>query len=314
MVRSPRRFRGALWLLVADAPRRPQGYAPANMTASQLFERNRHAVGTLEAARIASSSEQLLDARRRVDGRNPDRWHDSARTCATATLVSRSASIRASNGSRTERTRHANDRGLCRGRSCSRVDAQPQNPASGVSCSGVSSDASSHLVVEVTPSSGFVERRYYDAQTYLVTARDDRLRRSQANVQYGDYRSVAGRSIAYAIGYERDGELVTQTKVSPTSACGNPGAFAPRFRSLVRFRQSRSGRYSGSLHRQRDRRRRVDQGARPRLHPRLGLVRSADRPQVARELGIVLTGALRVSFGGDFTMASALLADFTVGA
>jgi hypothetical protein len=50
----------------------------------------------------------------------------------------------------------------------------PENPTGGVKLLGMTAGPSPQYVVEVTPSSGLVERRYYDAHSYLL-ARVERV-------------------------------------------------------------------------------------------------------------------------------------------
>lgn len=316
MVRSLAALLAAFVALVANAAA-SQGYAPASITASQLFERNRHAVGTLDTGTYRIVSEQ-----RSTSG---DVW-----TAETLTdghdfrNVVRVGDFASSFGAYQGEPWQQDENGLVTPTTGVYAEVDPflasmrsaQNPASGVRLLGLSSNAPLALVVEVTPSNGLVEHRYYDPQTYLLTRLD--LTDYDGHKQtytYGDYRRVAGRSVAYAIGYERDGALVTQTKVVAYEHVPNAaGAFAPpvskplfdlgsRDSVDIPARFTDSGIVVGVSIKGRGLDFLLDTGSSDLLID----------PGVARELGMSLTGALPVSFGGDFTMANALAPDFTIG-
>ncbi|HVN68447.1 MAG TPA: retropepsin-like aspartic protease [Candidatus Binatia bacterium] len=312
---------GAALLVVLAALAVPasgaQGYAPADITTAQLFERNKHAVGSLEAGtyRVVSQERSALGdvwtTETLTDGRN---FRTTVRIGGFATSYGADAGVRW----------QQDENGLVLPTTGIYAELDPfvasmrnaQNPESGVRLLGLSTGDSPALVVEVTPRNGLVERRYYDPHTYLLTRLDftDYDGHQQTYV-YGDYRQVAGRSVAYAIGYERDGKPVTQTKVQTYERVRlSPADFTPptskplfdlggrdavvipaRFTdSGVIVNVSIAGRGLDFL---------LDTGSSDLLID----------PAVAGELGMSLTGVTALSFGGDFTMANTRAPDLSVG-
>ncbi|HEX3458424.1 MAG TPA: aspartyl protease family protein [Candidatus Baltobacteraceae bacterium] len=293
-------------------------YAPAPLSVSQLFERNRHELGSLAPGTYRMvSREELIGG----DTRTVETYTDG-RSFRTTVRIGTSTS---SYGADQEQPWTQDANGLVTRTTGVFAETDPflasmrnaQNPSSGVRMLGLSAETPSYLVVEVTPDNGLVERRYYDPTTYLLTRLDqtdyDGHKRSW---EYNDYRVIAGRRVAFSIAYTRDGSPVSHTTVASYQRVTSvPGGFAiPASRALfdlgnqeavavpAKFTDdgiivsvSIAGRGLDFL---------LDSGASALLID----------PEIARQLGMGLTGAERVSFGGDFVLANAQAPDFTVGA
>jgi len=317
MVGRAAAFIAALAFLAVPASA-AQGYEPATITAAQLFERNRHELGSLEAGTFHIVAEERPT---KGDVRTSDTYTDG-RSFRTSVRV---GSFGWSYGAYQGQPWQQDENGFVTPTTGVFAEVDPfltsmrnaQNPSSGVHMLGLSTDAPPALVVEVTPSNGLIERRYYDPATYLLTGLEltdyDGHKRAW---KYADYRRVAGRRIAFSIAYERDGALVSQTSlVSYDRVSAVPGGFAiPASRPLfdlgsqdavvipARFTDagiivgvSIAGRGLDFL---------LDSGASALLID----------PEIARQLGMSLTGAQAASFGGDFVIANARAPDFSVGA
>ena len=173
------------------------------------------------------------------------------------------------------------------------------------------------LVVDVTPSDGLTERRYYNAQTYLLARVE--LTDYDGHKQlwaYGDYQPISGRMVARTIDYERDGTSVTlETKLSTYERvdAGRANFAIPPSKPLFDL----TGREAVVIPA-----RFTDSGIIvPVSIGGRGLDFELDSgssdllidPEVARELGMKSSGAMRVSFAGDFTIADTRAPDFSVG-
>ena len=312
-------FLGAAAFLVALAARvgAAEAYAPAAITVPQLFERNRHAVGTLGAGAYHIVSRERSAAGDVWTSETFTNGHDFRTTVKVGGFSS-------SFGSYRDTPWEQDENGLVTRTTGAFTEIDPflesmrgmQNPSSGVRLLGLTTGVAPALVVEVVPSNGLVERRYYDPQTYLLTRLD--LTDYDGHKQtytYGDYRRVSGRSVAYAIGYQRDGVAVTQTNVityesvPPASLDLTPPVSKPLFELgaedsvTIPARFTDSGIIVGVKIAGRGLDFVLDTGASNFLID----------PQIAHELGMSLTGALPVSYGGDFTMANARAPDLSVG-
>jgi hypothetical protein len=291
----------ALAVLVAQAAGATERYAPATISVAQLFDRNRRSAESVE----------------------PGAYHLVTRTLSHNGDVRRRGRFVSSYGSYGGRYCQQDANGLMLPSSnlYQEVDPfavsirQPKAVASGVRLLGMTTDAAPTFFVEVTPSNGLVERRYYDAHSYLL----NRLEMTdydghQQAWQYADYRAVSGSTLAHRIDYERDGTLSAETKVL---------SFAPITSGTVDFSIPPS-------------RPLFDLGAReaiaiPARFTENGIIvpvsiegRGLDflldsgsselliDPGVARELGMSLSGLVTVSFAGDFTMANAQAPDLTI--
>ncbi|MFY9884135.1 MAG: pepsin/retropepsin-like aspartic protease family protein [Candidatus Cybelea sp.] len=314
-------FLMALWTLPLSAPATQAAavaYAPANITVAQLFERNRHAAGAFEAGAYRMVT--------RTVSPGGDVWETTSLWSGGdyRTTVEEGGFVRRY-GEYRGRQWHQNPNGLVLPSSDFFQDvdpfvvalSRPQAQAGGVRLLGVTGNSSPKLVVEVTPGNGLTERRYYDERTYLL----DRLEMTdydghQQVWQYDDYRSVSGRTMPHAIAYEQDGSSVTLEttlssceRVAPSSLDLTIAQSRPLFDlgdrdSVVipaRFTDngiivtvSIGGRGLDFI---------LDSGSSELLID----------PEVASDLGMNSTGAMRVSFAGDFTLANARAPDFTVG-
>jgi hypothetical protein len=308
----------ALAVLVAQAAGAAERYAPAAITVAQLFERNRHSAGSVEPGAF-----HLVT---RTVSQSGDVWtSETFSNGSDYRTTVRQGPFLSSYGSYDGRHWQQDDNGLVLPSSnlYQEVDPfavsirQPNAATSGVRLLGMTTGAAPDFVVEVTPSNGLVERRYYDAHSYLL----DRLEMTDYDGHkqvwaYGDYRASSGSTLAHQIDYERDGTRAAQTKVlsfeSVTS--GTLDFTIPPSRPLfdlvnrdavvipARFTAngiivpvSIAGRGLDFL---------LDSGSSDLLID----------PQVARELGMSLSGLVTVSFAGDFTMANAQAPDLTVAA
>jgi hypothetical protein len=313
-------FLMALWTLLLSAPAAPGAtvaYAPAKLTVAQLFERNRRAAGTFEAGAYRMVT--------RTVSPEGDVWATTSLWSGGdyRTTVEGGGFVR-SYGEYRGRQWHQNPNGLVLPTSDFFQDVdpfvvalrKPQGQA-GVKLLGVTGDSSPKLVVEVTPSNGLIERRYYDERTYLLDRLEMRDYDGHMQVwQYNDYQSVSGRTMPHAIAYKQDGSSVTLEttlssceKVVPSSLDLTIPQSKPLFDlgdrdSVVipaRFTDngiivtvSIGGRGLDFI---------LDSGSSELLID----------PQVANDLGMTSSGAMRVSFAGDFTLANARAPDFTVG-
>jgi Aspartyl protease len=304
-------------LLLAVAPSAAAEYSSAGITVSQLFERNRHALGSFDAGsyrfvtRSISQNGDVWTAEtlwnddgRRTTLREGDfswsygeyrgrRWHQSANG-----LVLPSSSFTEENDPFATALSHAG------------------NPASGVTLVGITGDASPAFVVDVTPNGGLQERRYYDAHTYLLSRVELTDYDGHKQVwSFSDYRRTAGRLVANAIAYESDGSAVTErTNVVSYERISSSSIDLTVPASKLLF--DLGGRDAVAVPA-----RFTDGGiVVPVTIGNRGLDFLLDSGSsdllidagVARELGMASTGAERVSFAGDYVLANARAPDFSV--
>jgi hypothetical protein len=307
----------ALLLFVAPAVAESQ-YAPAGITVSQLFERNRHSAGTFE-----NGAYHLVTRTTSPDG---DVW--TAETFWYGrdyrTTIGE-AGFRWSYGEYRDRNWHEDPNGLVMPSSGLFEEVDPfvaalrkaQDPQSAVKLLGMTAGSSPAFVVDVTPAGGLSERRYYDVGTYLLgrVEMTDYDGHKQVWI-YGDYRPVSGRMIAHLIDYQRDAgtitletKLTTYERVSASALDLALPSSKPVFDLRGRDAVAIPARFddAGIIVP-------VSVGAR-------GLDFLLDSgssellidPQIARELGMSSSGAMGESFGGDFSIANARAADLSVG-
>lgn len=319
-------FRAAAFLVALTALVLPgrttavaaQGYVPASITVAQLFERNRYAAGSFETGAYRMIS--------RTVSRSGDVWTTTSLWSGGdyRTTVEEGGFVWSYGEYRGEQW-HQNANGLVMPTSdvIQEVDpfvvalSKPQDQGTRVDLLGMTADLTPKLVLEVTPSDGLTERRYYDKRTYLL----DRLEITDYDGhkqvwQYSDYRSISGRTLPHAIEYEEDGGSVTlKTTLSSCERVtpGSLGLAIPPSRPLfalgdravaaipARFTYNGiivtvaiGGRGLDFI---------LDSGSSDLLID----------PEVARVLGMSLSGAMRMSFAGDFTVANARAADLRVG-
>jgi hypothetical protein len=306
----------ALAVLAAQPAGAAERYAPATITVAQLFDRNRRSAGSVGpgayhfVTRTVSHDGDVWTSETFSNGR------DFRTTVRQGRFVS-------SYGSYDDRHWQQDANGLVLPSSnlYQEVDPfavsirQPDAATSGVRLLGMTTGVSPNFVVEVAPSNGLVERRYYDGHTYLLNRLEmtDYDGHEQA-WRYGDYRAVFGGTLAHRIDYEREGTLSAKTEVRsfepitsgtvdfaippsrPLFAVGAADAVAipARFTNNgIIVPVSIAGRGLDFL---------LDSGSSDLLID----------PLVARELGMNLSGLVTLSFAGDITLENALAPDLTV--
>lgn len=192
----------------------------------------------------------------------------------------------------------------------------PQISSSGVTVLGLTSTAPKEYVVQVAPSSGLVQRRYYDAQTYLLARREETNYDGHHQVwEYGDYRRVSGMSVAHVVRYYQDGSTVTRETrlVSFERISSAPDFSIPPSRALFSLGDASSVQIPATFN---------ESGIFvPVSVNGQGMDFQLDSgssdlvidPGAAKELGMTSSGATRMSFGGDFTIANTRAATLRVG-
>lgn len=193
----------------------------------------------------------------------------------------------------------------------------PQNPASGVKVVGETTSPPLQIVIEITPSKGLLERRYYDAGTYLLSKVQmiDFDGHRQAWL-YDSYRKFSGLNVPQLVRYERDGSAVTgQTQLVTYDrvTAGMPSLAVPPSRPLFDMGAA-------------------DEVTIPAQFTPAGIIvpvviggRTLDflldsgssemllDPGVAQSLGMQTIGATQPSFAGDFTLANTHAPSIGVG-
>ncbi len=292
-------------------------YAPAGISLAQLLERSRHAAGSYAAGafHLVSRSVPLHGDVSTTE----TFWNgDDYRT------TTREGGFSWSYGAYRGRQWHGDSNGTVLPSSNFAEENDPFSlalehtgqPGSGVTLLGMTAGSSPAFVVDVTPSSGLRERRYYDAHTYLLTRVELTDYDGHHRVwEYRDYRPTFGRMLAHAVDYEGDNSVVTahatveavdrvdaarlDLSVPPSKPLfdlgGREAVVIPaRFtEDGIIVPASIGGRGLDFL---------LDSGSSDLLID----------PNVARELGMTLTGAERVSFAGDYLVANARAAEFSV--
>ena len=189
--------------------------------------------------------------------------------------------------------------------------------ASGVKLLGLTTDPPAQYVVEIEPEQGLLERRYYDAQSFLLSRIEMRDYDGHTRVwHYSGYLPAFGRQVARSIDYGDDPNAKTShTEVTgyqrqPAGAVSfSVPASTPLFDLAGRDEFTVPARFEteGVIVR-------VSIGGR-------GLDFLLDTgssdilidPTVARELGMQTSGAQRMSFAGDYTIANTRAPDFSIG-
>jgi hypothetical protein len=307
----------ALILLAARASA-ADPYVPAGITVTQLFDRNGRASGAFEAGAYRMVT-QTVSA-------SGDIWTTSTLWSGddNRTTVAEGG-FAWTYGEYRGRRWHQTPNGMVMPSSGVFEEVDPfavamseaNDSAGSVKLLGMTGDPPARFVVEVTPSNGLVERRFYDAGTYLLSRVEmtDYDGHRQAWV-YADYRPFSGRTLPSTITYEQDGTAVTEQ--SHLQSCVRvPAASLDLAVPVSRPLFDLSGR---------------DQVVIPARFTDNGIIvpvsigaRGLDfildsgssdlliDPQVARELGMAMSGATRFSFAGDFTVANARAPDLTIG-
>jgi Aspartyl protease len=306
----------ALWSSVADTPG-ARAYAPAPVTLSQLLDLNQRAAGALQPGAYRAIT--------RTQSSDGDVWASETFSDGSdfRTTV-KQGDVSWAYGEYQGRQWHQDANGLVLPATSFFQEEDPfvgalrapENLQNGVRLLGLSADASPSLVVELAPRSGLIERRYYDARTDLLSRLEMTDYDGHKQVWlYSDYRRLYGMEVAGIIDYEQDGTSVTR-RTSIMSYDRVPAAAAdvtiPPSRPLfdlggrdavvipaqftehgIIVRVSIAGR---GLDFQ------LDSGSSDMIIDR----------GVADELGMKSTGAVRMSYAGDFMMANARASDLSV--
>lgn len=293
-------------------------YAAANINVAKLLELNRQSLGAFvsgayrESAQSVSSSGETWSEQSLWDGSD-----------YRATVTQ--GDFTWSYGMYRGRAWHQDSNGLVMPSSGLVAETDPfatalrkaEEPTNSVKLLGMTPEAPPEYVVEVTPSNGLDERRYYDAQSYLLVRVEMTDYDGHRQVWlYRDYRMSSGRMLAGTIDYEGDGTSLT-LRTTLTSCqratLGSLDVDMPATRKLfdlgahdavnipARFTDSGivvpvsiAGRGLDFM---------LDSGSSDLLID----------PEIARQLGMKSSGAMRVSFAGDYTLANARAPDLTVG-
>lgn len=302
---------------LADPATMKQAYAPSSISIAQLFERNRHAMGT-----YAPGTYHMLTRSVPLRGdisTSEMYWQgDDYRT------TDRVGGFAWSDGEYRGRQWHGDSNGVVLPSTNFEEENDPfatafqraEQPTSGVTLLGLTSGASPAFVVEVTPSRGLRERRFYDAQTYLLTRVETSEYDGHDQVsELRDYQPAFGRMLPHRIDDVIDGVVTLRTtvelieRVDAARVDLSIPASKPLFDLGGRDAVVIPARFT-------------DEGI---IVPvSIGgrgldfLLDSGDSdllidPGVARELGMTPTGAVRMSFAGDFILANARAADFSIG-
>ncbi len=302
---------------VADAAPAPAVYAPASITAQELLQRSRGALGTYDAGAY----------------RQITRTTDAAGNVWTTTTLTHGSDFRTSvqiggfewsEGYYGGRSWHRDYNGMVLPSTGYFAQADPFLSAlravshdGDVKLLGIERDGPPRYVVEMQPGPGLLERRYYDANTYLPVRVETTDYDGHKQVwEYSGYRSFYGRTIAQTVGYEQDGTTLTESTTLVSVDRLAPATYdlsIPPSRTLFDLGSQNAVPIPARF---------TDQGIIVRVSiAGRGLDFVLDSgssdllidPSIARELGMTLTGAHRESFGGDFTMANARAADFAIG-
>lgn len=200
----------ALSAPVAGAPA-AQAYAATSVTLAQVLERDRSAVGALQPGAYRTVFRTISD--------NGNAWTvESSSNGRDYRTTVRQAAVSWAYGSSHGQQWREDVNGLVLP-SVSFFENEdpffgllraPDASQSGVKLLGQTSGTWPSFVVEIAGRSGPVERRYYDAQTYLLsrveTIDDDGHEQVWL---YSDYQRFFGKDIAGLVVFERDGTSVT---------------------------------------------------------------------------------------------------------
>jgi hypothetical protein len=308
----------ALSMLLVQIADAGELYVPATLSVAQLFALTRHAAGSLPQGAYHSVE--------RTQSAKGDVWtSESYRDGGDYQTTERIGSFVWADGSDGGRHWSEDANGLVTRSSnlFSEVDPfsvalhAPESPTGSVKLLGMTAGTPQQYVVEVTPSVGLVERRYYDAHSYLL----DRVERIDYDGhrqvwEYGDYRSVYGWNVAHLVRYERDGSTVTeQTQLLTYERITRsvPSLAMPRSRPLFDLGSAASvaipadftpdGVFVPVIVSGRKLDFELDSGSADLLLD----------PGIAKELGMESTGAYTLSFAGDINLANARAPSVTLG-
>lgn len=292
-------------------------YAPVSITVARLFMLNRKAVG--DAARGSYRSVEEMRSS------NGDLWRtDTEWSGGDFRATVRQGNFVQSYGSNDGQGwyQDANGQVLLSTNTSQLMDpyasalSVPETPSSGVTMLGETTREPKEFVVQVSPSGGLLQRRYYDAQTYLLTRREETNYDGHHQVwEYADYRPTAGPTLAHLVRYYQDGTTVTrQTQlISYDRLTLPPDLSIPASRPLFSLGSAPSvvipaDFTDGAIYVPV-----VINGRRMDFRLDSGSADILIDPGAARDLGMTTSGAMRMSFGGDFTIADTRAATMSVG-
>jgi hypothetical protein len=306
----------ALTLSAAGMGVAAEQYAPSAISAVQLFALNRRAVGETARGAYRGVEQMQSDA--------GDTWTmETVRNGGDFSVTVRQADFTWAYGSYGGQNWNQDANGLVM-KSTSLFQAidpyssalrQPANPSSGVTMLGVTPTLPKQFVVEVAPSSGLVQRRFYDARNYLLVRQEETNYDGHHQVwEYDDYRPVSGAMMPHLVRYLQDGTTLTrQTRLLSFERLSSPPNLAiPASRALFALGDAPSVQipadFDGAIF--------VPvtvNGQRMDFLLDSGSSDIVIDPAAAKELGMTSSGALRFSLGGDFTIANTQATSLRVG-
>ena len=294
-------------------------YAAASITVAQLFDHNRQSMGSVPigAYRIVT----------RTVSSNGDVWiEETLRNGRDYRMTTTQGDFAWSSGSYQGKRWHRDANGLVLPSTNLFTQLDPfttalrnaKSASSGVKLLGITSDPAPSFVVDLAPNGWLDERRYYDTQTYLLT----RIERTDYDGhrrvwEYRDYRPIFGGMVAHDVDYKGDGTSVTERSTLSSYERVDAGTLdlsIPKSKALfdlanresvvipaeftsdgmIIVRVAIAGRGLDFM---------LDSGASAELID----------PQIAAELGMKPSGAARLSFGGDTTIANVRSPDLEIG-
>jgi hypothetical protein len=291
-------------------------YTPSAMTVAALFALVRHAGGTLEAGAYHKVSSVRSTA--------GDVWtYDAYWNGDDYRTTVKQGAFTSSYGSYKGQQWRQNENGFVTLTTGYEAEAdpflaslrKPEDPGSNVKLLGLTTGEQPSFVVEITPRTGLVERNYYDAATYqLMQVREVDYDGHHRTWTYGDYRPESGTIVAHSVEYSIDGSPQMQTTLETYehASAGSLQLTIPASRTLFSLRDGDAVTIPAQF---------TDYGIIVRVFiAGRGLDFMLDSgassmlidPGIARELGMQSSGAEKMSFGGDFTMADTMAPDFSV--
>lgn len=193
----------------------------------------------------------------------------------------------------------------------------PDAPNSGVTMLGMTATDPKEFVVQVSPSSGLLQRQYYDARTYLLTRREETDYDGHHQAwEYDDYRTSGGSTLAHLVRYYQDGTTVTrQTQlISYDRLTSSPDLSIPASRPLFSLGNAASVVVPADFTADAIFVPVVINGRQMDFQLDSGSSDIVIDPGAAKDLAMATSGATRVSFGGDYTIADTRAATMSVGA
>ena len=292
-------------------------YVPASMTAERLFELNRKAAGGVQRG-----SYRTVEETRSPTG---DVWtvetlwsgRDFRSTIRLAGFVS-------SYGSYGGQEWNEDANGLVMESTsgfqmmdpyASALQA-PDVKSNGVSMLGMTVTEPKEFVVQVAPNGGLLQRQYYDAKTYLLVRRDETDYDGHHQVwQYDDFRPTNGMMLPHVVRYLQDGSTVTrQTQlVSFERLTAPPDLLIPPGRPLFSLGTSSPIVVPATFTSDGIFVPVIVNGSQMDFQLDSGSSDFVIDPGAAKDLGMSSSGATRLSYGGDFTVANTRAASLRVG-